>query len=175
MLRLAFTSPVFGLVVCSVFVGSGCAEEKGDGVIDTTFDACAPLLLDAQDGTADDKLSIAAAAQLWNDIAGTKLTVDPSAEHADDAVVPVFFDAAGKAFHGQYDDKEGVIYINEDIDSDHARAVTVAHEVGHAFGLFHVDKDADLSVMNNGNLVTEPNAFDVANLQKLWGDCAVSE
>lgn len=157
---------------------SGCAESKGDGVIDTTFDACQPLLLDAQDGSAKEKLSIAEAAQLWNDIAGTQLTVDPAAfadERAADAVVPVFFDKAGAAYHGQYDDKEGVIYVNDDIESDHARAVTLAHEVGHAFGLFHVDVDDDVSVMNNGNLVTEPNGFDVDNVQKLWGACAAPQ
>ncbi len=163
---------VAGAVAAAVSgFGSGCAESKGDGVIDTTFDACQPLLLDAQDGSAEEKLSIAEAAQLWNDIAGTQVTVDPAA-FVGDAVVPVFFDKAGAAYHGQYDDTEGVIYVNDDIDSDHARAVTLAHEVGHAFGLFHVDVDDDVSVMNNGNLVTEPNGFDVDNVHKLWGVCA---
>ena len=85
------------VVVVGAVSLSACAGEKGDGVIDTTFDACAPLLLDAQDGSPEDKLSIAEAARLWNDIAGTRLTVDPAAVDDEDAVVPVFFDEAGDA------------------------------------------------------------------------------
>lgn len=163
MHKLLLASVAFAGVV------SGCANNGDDGVIDTTFDACQPLLLDAQDGSGDEKLSIAAAAQLWNELAGTQLTVDPAV--GADHVVPVFFDDAGANFHGQYDDKEGVIYVNDALDSDHARAVTIAHEVGHAFGLFHVDAKDHVSVMNDGNLVEEPNDFDAANVAALWGSC----
>ena len=57
------------------------------------------------------------------------------------------------------------------MDDDRQRAVTIAHEIGHAFGLLHVSVDDDASVMNDGNLVTEPNGFDVDALRSLWGAC----
>jgi hypothetical protein len=165
MKKLLLCLPV---VAGSVF---GCANNGDDGKIDTVFDPCEPLVLDAEDGTGDERASIEKATQLWNAVASTQLSAAP----VDGAPrVPVFFDDAGDNFHGQYDDQAGVIYINNDIDSDHARAVTLAHEAGHAMGLLHVDVDEHVSVMNDGNLVTEPNDFDVAALQAIWGACGDS-
>ena len=52
-----------------------------------------------------------------------------------------------------------------------AQAVTIAHEIGHAFGLAHVPAGERASVMNPGNLNIEPNADDAATLALRWGAC----
>ena len=81
-------------------------------------------------------------------------------------------DDAAEFFHGLYDDEHGVVYINRALSDDHQRTVTVAHELGHAFGLLHIDRDARVSVMNPNNLSVEPNDGDAAELVALWGSCA---
>ena len=65
----------------------------------------------------------------------------------------------------------GVVYINEAIEDDRARAVTVAHEMGHAFGLFHVAAEERASLMNPGNLSVGLTPADVETLIGLWGSC----
>ena len=62
------------------------------------------------------------------------------------------------------------MFINTDL-SGGAQAVTIAHEIGHAFGLAHVPSGERASVMNPGNLNVEPNAADVATLALRWGGC----
>lgn len=63
-----------------------------------------------------------------------------------------------------------MIFINDDLDGQ-PLAVTVAHELGHAFGLVHVDPSVRASVMNPGNLSTPPTAADAAQVTGLWGAC----
>ena len=72
-----------------------------------------------------------------------------------------------------YDDEGAVVYINHDLDGRET-AITVAHELGHAFGLYHVRKEERTSVMNHGNLVHEPNDSDVDALEDVWGACSDS-
>lgn len=84
----------------------------------------------------------------------------------------VRFDEAAPPFHGLYDDSEGVIYINRGIIDERTLSIVIAHELGHAFGLLHVD-DRE-SVMNPGNLDTPPNAADQAAIEALWGACSGS-
>jgi hypothetical protein len=85
--------------------------------------------------------------------------------------LPVHFQRAGAPFHGFYDDRNVQIFINQDLD-DHARAVAIAHEVGHAFGLVHVAPGERPSLMNSGNITIDPNSGDVATLAARWGNCA---
>jgi hypothetical protein len=49
--------------------------------------------------------------------------------------------------------------------------ITVAHELGHAFGLWHVEHEVRTSVMNPGNLTVAPNAGDASDVAVLWGRC----
>lgn len=148
------------------FVGAGClSEEQG---IDTVFDPCAPLVLAPVEGELDEIASIDDAMSLWRDAAGVAVTRD---EVEGAPRVPVHFDPAGRSFFGFYDDALGAVYINEAIDDDDARSVTIAHELGHAFGLTHVAPAERASLMNPGNLRVRPTAGDVRELTLLWGAC----
>ena len=136
------------------------------------FDPCQPLLLIPDPAaTAAERDGIAAGAALWNAIAGTRLTVaDADAAAPGTSSLPIHFQSAAAAFHGLYDPTNGQVFINTDLGGG-AQAVTIAHEIGHAFGLAHVPSGQRPSVMNPGNLNIEPNADDVATLALRWGAC----
>ena len=53
--------------------------------------------------------------------------------------------------------------------------LTTAHELGHAFGLTHVDPGVRRSVMNPNNITVSPTSEDVAKLHALWRPCGASE
>ena len=149
---------------------AACAPEETWPDEAVAFDPCEPLLLiPAPAATADERDGIAAGAALWNAIAGTRLTV-ADGEASGDVVLPIHFQSAAAAFHGLYDPTRGQVFINTDL-SGGAQAVTIAHEIGHAFGLAHVPSGERPSVMNHGNLNVEPNAADVATLALRWGAC----
>ena len=152
------------------------------------FDACQPLVLVPDPGIpAAESAGVAAAIAMWNAAAPTKLELadpadsaapvpgDPAAPvptAAADAgtplTLPVHFQAAGAPFHGLYDAPNGQIFINTDL-TDHQLAVTVAHEVGHAFGLVH--RTDQPSLMNPSNLMIEPQPVDISTLETRWGPC----
>jgi hypothetical protein len=155
-----------------VVVACSCSPGAADTTIDTVFDPCAPVGVEAGELTRDQRASVNRALTMWNETARTSLTIAAD-DDVDLPTIPVHFQKAAAAFHGVYDDEAGVVYVNDAIDNDHQRAVTVAHELGHAFGLLHIDVKQDASVMNDGNLKTEPNDFDVDALAELWGRCSI--
>jgi hypothetical protein len=151
-------------IVIVIITTSACSS--GDDTIDVVFDPCEPLVLELGTESDAQRASTQRAVTMWNTLAGAQLQVD---EEIDAPHLPVRFDDAGSSFHGYYDDELAIVYINNGIEDEHARAVTVAHEVGHAFGLFH--DDDRVSVMNSGNLKIEPNEGDEDALVRLWGQC----
>jgi hypothetical protein len=149
---------------------AACSPEETPPGEAVAFDPCQPLLLMPDPAaTATERDAIAAGADLWNAIAGTRLAV-ADADASADVFLPIHFQAAAAAFHGLYDPTNGQVFINTDLVGG-AQAVTIAHEIGHAFGLAHVPAGQRTSVMNPGNLNTEPNATDVATLALRWGAC----
>jgi hypothetical protein len=146
----------------------GNAVSSGD---DIAFDACAALPLVTDAGLTDAQAAgIDAAIALWNERAGTHL-----ARAADQGVpgLPIHFQAAAPPFHGLYDAPSGQVFINTDLRGA-ALAITIAHEIGHAFGLAHVPAGQRTSVMNPNNLVVEPTGEDVDTLAMRWGVCLAS-
>lgn len=164
---------VVAVSLCAVASwGVGCAP-PAPTVIETVFDPCAPLIVDVDaDSTAAEAASVAAGAAMWRAAVAARVDV-ASADNVDvDAPrVPVRFDPAGAAFHGYYDDVDGVVFINDAINDDDVRAVTVAHELGHAFGLLHVSERERPSVMNDGNTTVGINDGDRDAIAALWGRC----
>lgn len=158
------------LLVCGLGMAAGllpaCASE-GDGRIDTVFSPCDPIALAivgtddvARDASVDDAVA------MWNRVGATLTRVAEAPAH-----LPIHFEAAAGNFHGVYEDEAGAIYVNLELTDPHERAVTIAHELGHAFGLVHQER-AD-SVMRRANVVVEPGEADGEALRALWGDCPV--
>jgi hypothetical protein len=151
----------------------GCAGGPQDTTLDIVSDVCEPTAVIAPADASDAQLaSIDEALAMWANLGFDRAErVAADADLGAEQHVRVVFEEAAEMFHGLYDDENGVVYINSVISDDHARAVTVAHELGHSFGLFHVDPGVHVSVMNPANMVVEPNDSDASALVALWGSC----
>jgi hypothetical protein len=159
----------------------GCAQPSPSGDA-LHFDPCQPLVLAAtSSATQAETTGISAGIELWNRAAHSRLSMivtgnggGPESKAALTPTVPINFQTAAAPSHGFYDPERGQVFINTDL-TDSQRAITIAHEVGHSFGLVHVADDDRLSVMNAGNLDTAPTTEDVEALALLWGRCPVTQ
>jgi hypothetical protein len=130
-----------------------------DTTIDRTFDPC--TLAITASGTDVQMAGIVDGLAHWGlDNEGT-------------VPIELRFEDAAPAFHGLYDDERGVIFINRGITHPEPLAIVIAHELGHAFGLPHVEKSRR-SLMNPGNLTIAPTDEDRAAVEALWGTCPTS-
>jgi hypothetical protein len=148
---------------------AGCSNGPPNTVLDVTYDPCATTALELpEEATPDQRLAAQRALDLWSDVLGSTVSLEPEGATAS---VPIVFERGAPIFHGLYDDVEGVIYLNEVVEGE-ALAVTLAHELGHAFGLWHVAPRERSSVMNPGNDVVVPDATDAASVRALWPSCS---
>jgi hypothetical protein len=134
--------------------------------MEVTFDPCAGVVVVPSSGSEEELASVDAALAMWSAVAPVRLSRDVSAGFRP---LPLTFRDAPAAIRGVYDDESGIVYVNADIEDRRARAITVAHELGHAFGLFHVEERE--SVMNRANTEIAPNASDAASIRALWPAC----
>lgn len=141
----------------------GCGT--GSAAPALTFDPCNPTTITAPAATSDQVASIDAAIAMWHmrGVAGLA--------RGDATQVAVEFRDATDAIYGFYDDTTATVYVNTRVDDPERRAITIAHELGHALGLVHIPLDERASVMNPGNLTIAPTADDSAALVALWGSC----
>jgi hypothetical protein len=142
---------------------AACGADEGNATIEHTHDACSPLALVSEEPTEVQTLGMRNAELLWQDRGAPAI-----GRRAGTTLEVVFEDAAG-AFHGLYDDQQPMIYINRGIVEEDTLSIVIAHELGHAFGLFHVTDRP--SVMNPGNLTIQPNDADRLAIESLWGAC----
>jgi hypothetical protein len=159
---------LFVIVIAGAALGA-CAGPTPDGHLDVVFDVCAPITVTAPGVDAARAAAIEQGLASWRERGVGSLTFGAIDEVAG---IEIRFEDAAPAFHGYYDDELGVIYLNTALVDRDQLAVTVAHELGHAFGLWHVSSDERTSVMNPGNLWTAPTHDDATALVELWGACA---
>jgi hypothetical protein len=145
---------------------AACSVDEGHVTIERTHDACSPLALVAAEPTAAQYAGIQAAEKLWAERGA------PALGRRSGTTMEVRFQEAAAAFHGLYDDKEAVIYINRGIEHRGVMSIVIAHELGHAMGLHHVDPSERISVMNPGNVTVAPTEADQRALEGLWGPCS---
>jgi len=156
----------------------GCADESAP-ITGLTFDACAPLDIGIAPAlTAEQMQGVTDALAMWNQAAGTALAPVTMVEGASSTafatptpMVPLTFQVAAAPFHGLYDDGAARIYVNEDLTDVGPLRITIAHEIGHAFGLPHVSASVRRSLMNTGNTTVGITAEDVDALAAIWGRC----
>jgi hypothetical protein len=159
------SSPAPSLLSVLLLCAVGCGDAPPSGP-EIHFDACQDLVLVPDAEVTDAQLAgIRAGTALWNDRAGTRLSMT-GAEAAQR--LPIKFQRAAAPFHGFYDAPSATVFINQDL-RDAQQAVVIAHEIGHAFSLSHV---GGRSVMAAGNLDVEPTVEDVQALATVWGACA---
>lgn len=144
-------------------------SSPSDTVMDVVFDVCEPFVVNAPEASAVQREGIERALELWRarGVLGATTTLSDGVP-----VVEVRFEDASPAFHGVYEDEVGVIFINSRLGDPETLAIVVSHELGHAFGLWHVPGDDRHSVMNPGNLDVAPTSDDGLALTELWGGCA---
>jgi Zn-dependent peptidase ImmA (M78 family) len=115
------------------------------------------------DATEAERQSLPAAIALWRQVGLTTLTTSA----VEGAQVPVRFAVTTILFRGLYEPTLGIVSINRDLD-DEGKAITLAHELGHALGLPHVPLEERPSAMNPGNITVLPSLDDYAELERLW-------
>ena len=131
-----------------------------------TTDASAP---DGTDVVTARLAAIDRATSLWRDVG----VGDASRDAPTSDAVTIEFVTGGPVSFGLYDGADRRIYVNRTLTADED-AITIAHELGHAFGLVHVPPATRASVMNAGNLTIAPNLGDRDAIDALWGACAAA-
>ena len=168
-LRLDRRQRARAIVGFLLLVGAGCSADTDDRFLNITYDPCDARVLTDDDATDQELQNLGAAFELWNRSGGFRLQRSERGSAQGQPLVVHFRRSLGP-FHGYYDDEAGEVYIHRGLQ-DRAEAVTIAHELGHAFGLWHVKPSARRSVMNPGNTTVTPTERDVDSVRALWGDC----
>ena len=145
---------------------AACASESA---VERTYDRCSPLTIALAPGASVAEVSgVEGAILAWSEVLPTQLAIGTGAQSHD--VLPLHFES-GVSYRAMYWDSLGVISVSRDLLDPADYPVAIAHELGHAFGLLHVDTSERPSVMNVGNLTRGPTADDAAAVRALWESC----
>jgi len=143
-----------------------CASESA---VETTYDPCSPLTIALDPGASAAEVSgVEGAVLAWREVLPVQIVLGTGERGAD--VLPLRFES-GVSYRAMYWDSIGVISVSRELLDPADYPVAIAHELGHAFGLLHVDASERPSVMNVGNLALGPTADDAAAVRALWGSC----
>jgi hypothetical protein len=160
--------PGQGVFVAALGVCAACGASRVDTAAEIRYDPCTLIsLAPATDALAEEIESVRDAIAMWNDAAGLDLQESSPGSATE---LPIRFEDAAPFFYGVYESDIGEVVINRRLEGRTQRAVTIAHELGHAFGLVHVDDRP--SVMVVANLEITPTPDDVESLFAVWGECA---
>ncbi len=145
---------------------SACASDE---TVEVVFDPCTDLRI-AVSSVADpaDAAAVDAAMAEWSHV----LPVHYEIVHdASPDVLRVRFSSGDSYFRAIYWDAVGTVEISRDRLAPADYPLAVAHELGHSFGLLHVDPSVRTSVMNVGNLSVSPTQDDAAEVSARWDSC----
>lgn len=145
---------------------SACATNQD---VETTFDPCSPIAIAVDSAHAEDVDAVTAALDAWGRVLPVQATATTGAPVSGELAVR-FLDGE-QPVRGIYWDAIGVVEISRDMLAPSTYSVAVAHELGHAFGLVHVDAGERPSVMNVGNTTIEPTPEDAALVLAKWASC----
>lgn len=162
---IARTLGIAALISGLLFGATSC--DDGPQHFWMVFDPCDPLVLEPEGASAEQRAAIERAIAMWNDVAEVNVgfTGPLDARRLPVKVVETEW------YMGRFDDIEGEIEIAGRVTDMDVFSIVVAHELGHAFGLYHVDAGERVSVMNTGNKDVPPNEGDVDVLAHMWGPC----
>jgi hypothetical protein len=147
-------------VAVAAAVVMGCGAPPEDTTPAVVYPPCGPLIVAPPTSASPlQRNAVLAGLELWNRQGFTQLGAA-----GDGQPIALHFQKASPIFNGFYDPKTGEVLINESMDEPGEIAVVVAHELGHAMGLAHVEQNERASVMNPGNLSVTPTPADSALL-----------
>lgn len=146
---------------------------SGAPAIDVTYDPCSPLLVATNSQSLPGEVeAIEGALAMWSQVLPTQIELRGQVDELDDRpVLPIDFESGDTFYRAMYWDAWGEISISREKLAPEDYDIAIAHEMGHAFGLWHVAVDDRSSVMNEGNLDILPTADDAADVRGLWPAC----
>jgi hypothetical protein len=137
------------------------------------FDACQLTEITLPADTAPDVAdSVTKGVAYWSEALGLPWSVTTEGTEGTEGAVRIplrFLDTP--IFYGRFEDEAGQIVLSTQVTDPELRAVVMAHELGHALGLYHVEKSERSSVMNPGNRDVTPTSADLEAVVAIWGRC----
>jgi len=167
------------LVLSISSFATACTSGGDNDTAETVFDPCSPLQIALSSSVTDaERAGVDAAIAAWNARLPTQIAASADealyrqTPRADD-VLPIEF-ATKFGLRAAYFDKTGVIIVSSELLAPEEFGVAIAHEMGHAFGLPHVDPSVRPSVMNVGNTTLAPTVEDATEVATLWPSCSIT-
>jgi hypothetical protein len=148
---------------------AACGAPVDDGSV-SFFDVCRPTaLVIAADATAAQRADVAAAFDLWAAVGGPPMVLAEGAPPEGAQALPVGFVEIADFYRGGYRPHRGDIVLNRRLEGARVRAIVLAHEIGHAFGLLHTSEPR--SLMHPWNTEVPPSGDDARLIRERNGPC----